>query len=119
MTERTMHELSIAENIVEIAVGSLPGNGDAVVEEIELEIGVLSGIEIDALTFAMDVVVKRTPLEHAAVRITTVQGRASCNLCGAEFDVEDFFTPCPSCGSFNLDILQGEEMRVKSLLVKE
>lgn len=119
MTERVMHELSIAEHIVEIAVDALPANSSATVREIELEIGTLSGIEIDALTFAMDVVMKHTPLEHAELRIITVQGRASCNLCGAEFDMNDFFTPCPSCSGTNSDILRGEEMRVKSLLVND
>ena len=119
MTGRVMHELSIAEHIVEIAVDALSANGNATVREIELEIGTLSGIEIDALTFAMDVVVRNTPLEHAELRIQRVQGRGSCNLCGAEFDMDDFFTPCPSCGSTNCDILRGEEMRVKSLLVND
>jgi hydrogenase nickel incorporation protein HypA/HybF len=119
MTARAMHELSIAEHIVEIAVDSLPGHGSPVVEEIELEIGTLSGIEIDALTFALDVVMKNTPLEHATVRILRVQGRLGCDLCGAEFDVEDFFAPCPSCGGFRNSVVRGEEMRVKSLLVKE
>lgn len=114
-----MHELSIAQHIVEIAVDALPANSGATVREIELEIGMLSGVEIDALTFAMDVVMKHTPLEQAELRILTVEGRASCNLCGAEFDVEDFHTPCPSCGGFNCDILRGEEMRVKSLLVND
>jgi len=114
-----VHELSIAENIVEIAVASLKGNGRAVVREIELEIGTLSGIEIDALTFAMDAATKHTPLQHAEVRILTVQGRARCNACAAEYDAADFFSPCPACGGFDSTTLQGEEMRVKSLLVQD
>lgn len=119
MTACVMHELSIAEHIVEIAVDALPADSGVTVREIELEIGTLSGIEIEALTFAMDVVMKNTPLEHAELRILRVQGRGGCNLCGAEFDMDDFFTPCPSCGGTNCDILRGEEMRVKSLLVND
>jgi hydrogenase nickel incorporation protein HypA/HybF len=117
--EITVHELSIAENIVEIAVAHLQGNGSAAVKEIELEIGTLSGIEIDALTFAMDAATKNTPLQHAEVRILRVQGRGCCNACAAEFDMEDFFSPCPACGGFDSTTLQGEEMRVKSLLVQD
>ncbi len=114
-----MHELSIAENIVEIAVSHLRRDGGSIVKEIELEIGTLSGIEIDALTFAMDAVTKNTPLQNAEVRILTVQGRLRCDVCSVEFDVEDFFSPCPSCGSFENITLQGEEMRVKTMLVQE
>ncbi|MFA6233441.1 MAG: hydrogenase maturation nickel metallochaperone HypA [Bacteroidota bacterium] len=113
-----MHELSIAENIVEIAVAHLRKDGGTAVTEIELEIGTLAGIEIDALTFAMDAATKNTPLQNAEVRILTVQGRLHCNVCGVEFDAEDFFLPCPSCGGFDNTALKGQEMRVKSLLVQ-
>ncbi|MBR9978899.1 MAG: hydrogenase maturation nickel metallochaperone HypA [Bacteroidetes bacterium] len=116
---RTMHELSIAEHIVEIAVTHLQRDGASRVREIELEIGTLSGIEIDALTFALDVVTKDTALRDATVHIQRVEGRSRCNSCGEEFAMEDFFSPCPSCGTFDSTVLQGEEMRVKSLLVHE
>ncbi|MFZ1729487.1 MAG: hydrogenase maturation nickel metallochaperone HypA [Bacteroidota bacterium] len=114
-----MHELSIAENIVEIAVAHLRADGGSSVKEIELEIGTLAGIEIDALTFAMDSATKNTPLQNAEVRILTVQGRLRCDSCSVEFDANDFFQPCTSCGSFDNITLQGEEMRVKTLLVQE
>ncbi|MDX9759203.1 MAG: hydrogenase maturation nickel metallochaperone HypA [Bacteroidota bacterium] len=114
-----MHELSIAEHIVEIALEHLPAHDGATVKEIVLEIGTLSGIEIDALTFAMDVVMKNTALENASLRIERVQGRARCDSCTEEFDLEDYYSPCPSCGGFESTVLRGEEMRVKSMLVEE
>ena len=114
-----MHELSIAEHIVEIALEHLPANDGATVKEIVLEIGTLSGIEIDALTFAMDVVMKSTALEHATLRIDRVQGRARCDSCAGEFDLADLYSPCPSCGGFGNTVLRGEEMRVQSILVEE
>jgi hydrogenase nickel incorporation protein HypA/HybF len=114
-----VHELSIAENIVEIAIARLWADGGSAVKEIELEIGTLSGIEIDALTFAMDIATKNTPLQNAEIRILTVQGRLRCDICSVEFDANDYFTPCPSCGSFENLTLQGEEMRVKTLLVED
>jgi hydrogenase nickel incorporation protein HypA/HybF len=114
-----MHELSIAEHIVEIAVSHLQRDGATSVREIELEIGTLSGIEIDALTFALDVVTKNTPLHDANIRILRVEARSRCNACGNEFVMEDFFSPCPACGAFDNTVVQGEEMRVKSMLVHE
>lgn len=114
-----MHELSIAEHIVDIALEHLPADGDGKVKEIALQIGMLSGIEIDALMFAMDVVINGTPLEHATVRIERVHGRARCDLCALEFDIEEYYSSCPSCGGFEHTVLQGEEMRVLSLLVEE
>jgi hydrogenase nickel incorporation protein HypA/HybF len=114
-----VHELSIAENIAEIAIDHLRKDGGSVVKVIELEIGTLSGIEIDALNFAMKVVMRNSPLQNAEVRLIIVQGISRCNACGREFDMVDFYTPCPDCGSFDNRLLQGGEMRVKSLLVQD
>ncbi len=86
---------------------------------IELEIGTLSGIEIDALKFAMEVVMRNSPLQNAELRLNLVQGRSRCNSCETEFDMAEFYTPCPACGSFDNTLLQGGEMRVKSLLVQD
>ena len=114
-----MHELSIAEQILDIANEYSERENVKAVQEIELEIGSLSGIEIDALTFALDVVTKNTVLHDAKVTIIDVPARARCESCGHEFLLEDFFSPCPECGAFQTETLQGQELRVKSLIVND
>lgn len=114
-----MHELSIAEQILEISTEYAEREGVSAVREIELEIGTLSGIEIDALTFALEVVTKNTVLHEAKVTIIDIPAKARCLACGGEFPLEDFFSPCPSCGAFESETLQGQELRVRSLLVDE
>lgn len=49
-----MHELSIARSIVELVEEQADNRGASVVEELELEIGHLSGVEIQTLEFALD-----------------------------------------------------------------
>ena len=49
-----MHELSIARSIVELVEEQADNRGASVVEELELEIGRLSGVEIQTLAFALD-----------------------------------------------------------------
>lgn len=114
-----MHELSIAEQIVDIAREYSERENVSSVREIELEIGTLSGIEIDALTFALDVVTKQTVLDGAKVTIIDVPAVARCEACGAEFLLEDFFAPCTECGEFRNTPIRGQELRVKSLIVNE
>jgi len=114
-----MHELSIAEQILDIANDYAGREGITSVREIELEIGSLSGIEIDALTFALDVVTKNTVLHEAKVTIIDVPARARCEACGEEFLLEDYFSPCTACGAFQSETIQGQELRVKSLIVDE
>ena len=48
-----MHELSIARSIVELVEEQADNRGASVVEELELEIGHLSGVEIQTLAFAL------------------------------------------------------------------
>jgi hydrogenase nickel incorporation protein HypA/HybF len=114
-----MHEVSIAESIVDIAGEYAEREAVQSFSAIELQIGTLSGIEIEALTFAMDVVCRGTVLDGAEVRILTIEGRARCESCDFEFSVEDHFSPCPACGELRSSIISGEELRVSSLLISE
>ena len=112
-----MHELSIALGIIDIAEDQAGKAGAATVSEIEIEIGALAGVVLDALEFALDVAVRDTILEGAAVRITTTPARGRCADCSGEFEVEHFFSLCPRCDGYNVDIIGGEELRVKSITV--
>ena len=60
-----MHELSIVMSIVEIAQQQAYNANATVIDEIELDIGTMSGIEMDALEFAWSQGVKQTILEQA------------------------------------------------------
>ena len=114
-----MHEISIAESIIDIAADYARRDGVESFCAIDLEIGKLSGIELDALNFAMEVVCRNTVLDGADIRIATIPGRARCDECQVEFEVEDFFAPCPECGDTRCTVIGGEELRVASLFVNE
>jgi len=51
-----MHELSIAHSILSIAENAVPENSKAFVTSVGLQIGELSGIEIESLEFAFSVI---------------------------------------------------------------
>jgi len=112
-----MHELSIVMSIIEIAQQQAAKENASVIDEIELDIGVLSGIEIDALDFAWQQSIKYTMLEQAVKKINRVEGKAKCMDCNAEFAIEHYYDACPVCGEHLLEILQGKELRVKSMVI--
>lgn len=112
-----MHELSIVKSIIDIAEQQARANDASTIDQIELEIGALSGIEMDALDFAWKEAVKHSMLADAERKINYIQGRARCMDCGTAFAIEQYYDACPVCGGHLLDILQGKELRVKSLLV--
>ncbi len=112
-----MHELSIVLSIVDIAAAETQKAGAQQVDCIELEIGELAGIQLDALEFAWDVAVKNTALQKAKCHIHRITGKARCNDCSTEFLLQHLYDACPHCGQYFNEILQGQELRVKSLVV--
>ena len=112
-----MHELSIVLGIVDIAEDQVRRHQARRVEQIDLEIGTLAGIEMDALEFAWEAAVRQTVLDGAERRINHVQARSRCMECAREFDTEQVFDPCPHCGSLFSELIRGKELRVHSLVV--
>lgn len=114
-----MHEMSIALSIIELVEAEVKKAGAKKVNEIELEIGTLSGVQIEALEFAMDAAVINTCLEGAKLNISQVQATAKCNNCGHTFGTDNYFPLCPECEKYDNSMIKGKEMRVKSLLVDD
>ena len=114
---KNMHELSIAMGIVKIAEDETAKVNAEKVTKIQLEIGVLAGVEIDSLNFVWDSAVQNSVLENAEKEIIVINGIGKCVDCDAVFDMENIYDCCPKCGSNFKGILKGKELKVKSLEV--
>ena len=112
-----MHELSIVMSIIDIANQQAQQANARIIEEIELDIGCLSTIEPEAFDFAWQQAVKGTSLEKATRTINRIEGRGQCMHCEAEFPVQQLYDPCPHCGRHLVNLTQGRELKVKSLVV--
>ncbi len=112
-----MHELSIALGIVKIAEDELIKAKAKKVTKIELEIGVLSGIEIESLHFIWKSAVKDTVLEQAEKKIKIIKGKGKCIDCDTVFDMKNIYDTCSNCNSYFKGILQGKELKIKALEV--
>lgn len=112
-----MHELSIVWSIVEIADTQVKKAGASRVDRIDLEIGELAGVAFEALDFAWEVGVNNTVLQGAERHIHRIEGKARCMDCGHTFPISELFEACPACGRYLCEVVQGKELRVKSLEV--
>jgi hydrogenase nickel incorporation protein HypA/HybF len=108
-----MHELAITESIVATVVERMP---DTPVRRVRLEIGRLSGVVPDAVRFCFDLVTADTTLEGAVLDIDEPGGRVACRRCAAEFDTDEVLALCP-CGSADVALLRGRELRIRSVEV--
>ncbi|MCW8916982.1 MAG: hydrogenase maturation nickel metallochaperone HypA [Magnetovibrio sp.] len=112
-----MHELSICEGIVQIIEDQAVEQNFTSVEKVRLEIGKLSGVELEALRFGFDVVTKNTIAENAELEIIELNGMAWCMPCEKSVSVSQLFDACPDCGGYQLQVTSGNEMRIKDLEV--
>ncbi|MCU0569623.1 MAG: hydrogenase maturation nickel metallochaperone HypA [Oculatellaceae cyanobacterium Prado106] len=110
-----MHELGITQNIVAIASEYAAG---AKVRQVSVEIGKLTAILPDAVRFCFDVCCQGTLLEGATLDIIETPGMGRCRSCGAELEMAQPFGTC-ACGSHELEILQGQELKIKTLETEE
>ncbi|MFC4252976.1 hydrogenase maturation nickel metallochaperone HypA [Sinimarinibacterium flocculans] len=109
-----MHELGITRSVVSIVSEQAKG---AKVLRVTLEIGKLAAILPDAVRFCFDVCAQGTSLEGAALEIIETPGRARCRGCGAETALEQPYGRCAACGSAELELLAGEELKIKEMEV--
>ncbi len=109
-----MHELGITQNIVAIVTEHANGSK---VQRVSLEIGKLSAIMPDAVRFCFDVCCQSTVLEGAKLEIIEIPGLGRCRQCGAEVPLEQPFGIC-SCGSVELDVIRGEELKIKEMEIE-
>lgn len=114
-----MHELSIAQSILSIAENAAPKNEHITITGINLQIGELSGIEIEALKFAMSVIKKDTILENAELNIEVIRGEAECPQCRTVFPMHYYGASCPNCNNYFITVLKGREMKVLNIVVDE
>jgi hydrogenase nickel incorporation protein HypA/HybF len=112
-----MHELTIVLNILEIAADQLSKHNGRKIEAIELEIGTLAGIEMEAFHSAWEVAKPGSVLESAQLTIKPVDAIAKCRQCQQEYGIRELYEACTQCGSFRYELIQGKELKVNSLSI--
>ena len=109
-----MHELAITKALVERVLEFAAKQGMHAVTRVELEVGQLAGVEMDALRFCFEAVTRTTEAEGAELAIEEVSGKGMCLDCGIPFHAVQPVTSCPRCDGWNVKITEGRELRLKN-----
>ena len=111
-----MHELSIAHNLVEIAICAIQEVQAEQVRTVHLRLGVLSGVAQDALQFGYDIATAGTQLAGSRLKIEELPVVIYCAKCQAEYTLPDIqWFACPVCATPTSTIVQGREIEIESL----
>jgi hydrogenase nickel incorporation protein HypA/HybF len=110
-----MHELGIAQGIVDIVRQYVPEQHGARVASVRIRVGNLSGVVPESLEFCFGAIVAGTPYESARLEIERVSTRCECSDCARPFETDEPAFMCPSCGSGNVLLLSGTDLQVVHL----
>lgn len=114
-----MHELAIAESIVDAVETRAIACAATRVKRVRLRIGAANAVVADSLTFCFEMLTSELPLlAGALLAIDTLPHRAWCLHCGSEFDVKDYIALCPTCQEWSRSIISGTEFQIMEMEIE-
>lgn len=112
-----MHEMSICESLRDAIEDAARTQNFSRVTRVRLAIGRFAGVEVEALRFGFDVVMRGSPAEGANLVVLEEPGTAWCFDCNDTVPLAGRLDPCPRCGGERLLPNGGTEMKIKDLEV--
>lgn len=108
--------MSIYQALVDQIEAEVNKAGSAArVTHIDLVVGQLSGVHVDSLRFAHEILAPGTILEGVELRISEPAAYSACRDCGARTRLEELTMTCPRCGSGQIVIDGGRELMLQSI----
>jgi hydrogenase nickel incorporation protein HypA/HybF len=112
-----VHEIALCRGIRQVLEDAAGREGFVRVRRVRVEIGRFAAVEVAALRFGFDAVMRGSIAEGAELDILSLPGSAFCADCMTTVPLDDRLAPCPACGGERLTLDGGTEMRVKDLEV--
>ena len=112
-----MHELSIAESILEIVRQYVPEDELPQVREVRVKVGTQAGIVVDSLLFSYEAITQESPLSGSMLVIDSIPFQIRCNACGLVSSPEGGTRECPNCDGYDTVVLSGTELQVVDMEV--
>lgn len=114
-----MHELSITQSILNIALESAEKANAKKINKIKITLGEMTGCVPQYIQEYFDIVSEGTIAHKAELEFKSVRAAAKCLDCGRETRLIRFRFRCEHCGSQKLSIISGKEFLVDSIDIEE
>jgi len=114
-----MHELGIATSILESVQSAASRNPGVRITKVGVKIGELAGVDVDALQFGFECLVKDTEWEPLILEVESIPRVQRCPKCKHEFRMTDYDPQCPKCGEYATQCISGEELDIAYMEVDE
>lgn len=114
-----MHEASVTEALIKLALEEAQKNGASRVTSISLVVGETTGYMAESLEFYFRSFSKGTTLEGAELKLTYVKPKIRCPSCGKLFERKQFSFDCPDCGTPGTMTSVGNEFYIDSIEIEK
>jgi len=113
-----MHEMSIAQAILDLARGHVPSG--AVLRTVRVRVGPLRGIDPQCMQWAWDALMAEQPSAAGppALELTTLPWQMRCAGCGRQWESEQLPERC-ACGSDRVRLIGGDELQLVCIEVDD
>jgi len=112
-----MHEMSIAQSLVDILQDEMVKNNARALKSVKLNIGKLSAIVPEALSFCFEIIVSGTDMEGAKLMMEIIPLKGVCLDCEQVFEIEDYAFSCPYCNGPNIKTIAGQDLSIVEMEV--
>ncbi len=112
-----MHELSIAQNIINIVQEEMQKCDARFLKTVRLKIGTMSAIVPESLSFCFGLITEGTEFEGSKLIMDIIPLKGYCRNCKNEFEIKDYAFECPSCKSSKIKTISGREMDIVEIEV--
>ena len=113
-----MHELSVTESVLRIALEHAEKANAQRVTDLHIMMGELSSMVDDSIQFYWEIIAKGTIAEQATLHFRRVPAELECQTCFERYHPTDKELACPKCNGVNTKIVAGEEFALESIDVE-
>ena len=110
-----MHELSVAQALVEQVQALIIENRALRATRIRLRVGPLAGVVPELLAEAIPLAAAGSGMENAELELTDTPVRVRCQTCGAESEAAINRLLCGACGDWHTQVISGDELLLESV----
>jgi hydrogenase nickel incorporation protein HypA/HybF len=112
-----MHEMSIAQSLIDILRDEMLKHDAKALRSVRLNVGQMTAIVPDALSFCFQVATDGTEMEGARLIMEIIPLRGYCSQCEEEFEIKDYAFVCPSCESTKINTIGGQDLSIVEIEV--
>ena len=113
-----MHELSIVDSLLSLALENAEKAKARKIVSINLIVGDYTGVMEEAVDFYFGFLSKDTIAAGAKINYTHVPGQLRCRDCDTLFPLQKDDYQCPKCQGRRVEIVGGRELYIENMEVE-